>query len=95
MLVVVIVVVLSTILIAIAIVAVELSIVGTRDLVLGAIGLTAIRSAAHLAPEIFRRLLKEAFFELLDLLTVEQTVELLLLIKSLEERRDRIEGCVF
>jgi len=95
MIVVAIVVVLSTISIVIAIVVVESSLVATRDLALRTIGATAIRRVAHLASEIIRRLSKEAFFNPLDLLTVERTVELLLLLKSLEERRDRIDSRVF
>ena len=85
----------STISIAIAIVVIASSLVATHDLALRAIGETAIRGVAHLPSEIFRRLSKEAFFKPLDLLTVERTVEFLLLVKSLEERRDRIDGRVF
>ena len=82
----------STISVAIAVVASP--IVATRDLALGAIGAAIIGGVAHLAMEVFRRFAKEAFLQTLDLLTVEQTAELFLLLKSLKKLCDHFDSRV-
>jgi len=69
-------------------------IIATRDLALGAIGAAIVGGVVHLAKEVFRRFAKEAFLQTLDLLTVEQTVELFLLVKSLKKLIDRFDGRV-
>jgi len=47
----------------------------------------------HLATDVFRRFAKEASLQTLNLLTVERTVELSLLVKSLKKLLDRFDGC--
>ncbi len=82
----------STISVAIGVVASP--IVAMCDLALGAIGAAIVGGVAHLATEVFRRFAKEAFHQTLDLLMVERTVELFLLVKSLKKLRDRFDGRV-
>jgi hypothetical protein len=79
--------------ISIAITVVASPIVATRDLALGAIGAAIVSGVAHLAKDVFRRFAKEASLQTLNLLMVEQTVELSLLLKSLKKLRDRFDGC--
>ena len=64
-----------------------------RDLALGAIGAAIVSGVAHLATDVFRRFAKEASLQTLNLLMVEQTVELSLLVKSLKKLCDRFDGC--
>ena len=73
----------STILVAVNIVA--LPIVATRDLALGAIGAAIVGGVAHLAMEVLRCFVKEAFFQPLSLLTVEQTVEFFLVVETMKK----------
>jgi len=61
---------------------------------LGAISAVIVGGIAHLATEVFLRFAKEAFLQTLDLLTVEQTAELLLLVKSLKKLCDCFDGRV-
>jgi hypothetical protein len=68
--------VLSTISVAIDVVASPIA--ATHDLALGAIGAAIVGGVAHLATEVFRRFVKEAFLQTLNLLRFEQTVKLFL-----------------
>ncbi len=80
--------------ILVAIVVVALPIVTTHDLALGAIGVAIVGGVMHLATEVIRRFAKEVFLQTLDLPTIERTVELFLLVKSLKKLRDRFDGHV-
>ena len=82
----------STILVAVNVVA--LPIVTTRDLALGAIGAAIVGGVTYLATEVLRRFAKEAFFQPLNLLTVELTVQFFLLVESLKKGCDRFDGRV-
>ena len=62
-------VVVAIVLMAIDVVA--LLIFATRNLTLSAIGAAIVAIVAHLATEVFRRFVKEAFFQMLDFLTVK------------------------
>ena len=64
------------------------------DLKLGAIGAAIVGSVAHLATEVFQCFAKEAFLQMLDLLMVEQTIKLFLLVKSLKKLCDHFDGCI-
>ena len=66
----------SMILVAIDVVASPIA--ATHDLALGAIGAAIVGGVAHLATEVFRRFVKEAFLQTLNLLRFEQTVKLFL-----------------
>jgi hypothetical protein len=69
----------------VAVDVVALPIVATRNLTLGAIGLAIVGNVAHLATEVLRRFAKEAFFQPLNLLTIERTTKFFLLVESLKK----------
>ena len=80
--------------ISIAVNVVVPPIVATRDLALGAIGAAIVGGVTYLATEVLRRFAKEAFFQPLNLLTVEQTLKFFLLVESLKKGCDRFNGRV-